>query len=497
MVINKEFDQLLDIVPFACILMSEDYIIRYINPIMLDFLYPSQDINLKGERFLQFLIEEEQSSFFDFIDNLDKPLDQRLWRVFNFIDSNQQSKKLILNGINNSDEFPLSSTYFLVGIPLYSENLRKILTEFLDQDLIDKISYNKYEILLDSATLGILVLDENGYVSEINQTFADYFGMTKEETYNKHYIDLFIDVVEEDFDKLRRMINAAKRRHIKNIITLEKEGGEHSILEISLDKIESYGSHNDQIMMIAEDITDEQDTQAALIQSEKLALTGRLAASLAHEINNPLQTSIGCLGLAEEMLNDKDRDLSVYITMAMEELQRSARIVKKLRDLNRNTDVQDKEPVDLQDLLDGVLVLTKNRLYDRNIIPVYPYQGPPPFVLASKDQIQQVLLNLMMNAIDALPSGGNIYLDILHTDDPNGFTVKIRDTGIGISHEIMQNLFDPFFTTKQEGLGLGLYICKKIIDDHNGKLSVESELGQGTEFSVWLPGFDVEIRNED
>jgi signal transduction histidine kinase len=278
---------------------------------------------------------------------------------------------------------------------------------------------------------------------------------------------------------------------------MEKEGGERSILEVSLTKIDSYENSDDLIIMLAEDITDEQDTQAALIQSEKLALTGRLAASLAHEINNPLQTSIGCLGLADEMLNDEDSELSVYINMAMEELQRSARIVKKLRDLNRNTDIKDKEPIDLQEILDGVLVLTKNRLYDRNIVPVYPYQGPPPILSASKDQIQQVLLNLVMNAIDALPEGGNIYLDILHTDDPQGFTVKIRDTGVGMTKEVMENLFDPFFTTKEEGLGLGLYICKRIIGDHNGKLSVESEPGQGTEFSVWLPGLDVDIQDEE
>jgi PAS domain S-box-containing protein len=494
---NRDFNGILDIAPFACILMSDDYSIRYINPNMMDFLNPSQEKKLNGEDFLQFLPEEEQSSFIDFINSLNKPLNEQRWRVFNIIDANQETKKLLLNGVNNSDELPLSSVYFLVGMPLFNENLRKILPEFIDQDLIDKISYNKYETLFNSATIGILVLDEDGYVDELNQTFADYFNITKEEAYNKHYTDLFLNVIEEDFDKLIRMVNTAKNRPVKNIITLENVEGESSILEISLEKIDSYGNHNDQIMLISDDITEEQETQTALIQSEKLALTGRLAASLAHEINNPLQTSIGCLGLAEEMLDDDDRDLSVYINMAMEELQRSARIVKKLRDLNRSTDPEDKEPIDLQELLDGVLVLTKNRLYDRNIVPVYPYQGPPPIVPASKDLIRQVLLNLMMNAIDALPNGGNIYLDILHTEDPKGFNVKIRDTGVGMSQEIIDNLFDPFFTTKEEGLGLGLYICKKIIDDHNGKLTVESEPDQGTEFSVWLPGLNVENRDEE
>jgi PAS domain S-box-containing protein len=494
---NRDFNEILDIAPFACVLLSEEHSIRYINPIMMDFLHSSQENNLTDVPFLQFIPEKEQSSFFDFIESLSKPMNGQQWRVFNIVDSDHETKRLLLNGINNRDKLPLSSVYFLVGLPLYDENLRRILPEFIDQDLIDKISFNKYKTLFDSATIGILVLDEDGYIYEINQAFTNYFNLSKEAAYKKHYVDLFINVIEKDFDKLRRMIVAAKNRPVKNIITLEKEGGDRSILEISLSKIGNYGYSDDLIMMIAEDITDEQETQTALIQSEKLALTGRLAASLAHEINNPLQTSIGCLGLAEEMLNDENHDLSVYINMAMEELQRSARIVKKLRDLNRKTDKEEKEPIDLQALLDDVLVLTKNRLFDRNIVPVYPYQGPPPIVPASKDLIQQVLLNLMMNAIDALPNGGNIYIDILHTYNPKGITVKIRDTGVGMSKEVMQNLFDPFFTTKEEGLGLGLYICKKIIDDHNGKLTVDSELGQGTEFSVWLPGFNIEKQDEE
>jgi signal transduction histidine kinase len=95
-----------------------------------------------------------------------------------------------------------------------------------------------------------------------------------------------------------------------------------------------------------------------------------------------------------------------------------------------------------------------------------------------------------MNAIDELPNGGNIYFDIIPSEEPKGITVSIRDTGSGIDPEIQHNIFDPFFSTKEDGIGLGLYICKEIIEDHVGKLSFKSELGQGTEFSLWLPAFD-------
>lgn len=190
------------------------------------------------------------------------------------------------------------------------------------------------------------------------------------------------------------------------------------------------------------------------------------------------------------MLDDEDDDLRVYIEMAMEELQRSARIVKKLRDLNRKTDPSDKTPINLQEILEGVLVLTKNRLYDQNIVPIFPYQGPQPYVLGSRDQIQQVILNLVMNALDAMQEGGNIYLDLFETKNPKGYDLRVRDTGKGISQEVMENLFDPFFTTKEDGLGLGLYISKQIINEHDGEMCVESEPGKGTAFSIWLPGLD-------
>jgi signal transduction histidine kinase len=92
-----------------------------------------------------------------------------------------------------------------------------------------------------------------------------------------------------------------------------------------------------------------------------------------------------------------------------------------------------------------------------------------------------------MNAIDALPQGGHIYFDIVETADPFGVEINIRDTGVGMAPEAFEHLFDPFYTTKDDGLGLGLFICRKIIDDHEGRLSVESQPGVGTEISIWLP----------
>ena len=346
----------------------------------------------------------------------------------------------------------------------------------------------KYEKIFESAVIGIGVLDGRGYFVEVNQTFAECFNRTKEELIRAHYASVFSRPMLERIEELVDIARSGAEPHLKNVVSIENPSGNHRVLAFSLAIIGPKANQPETWMMIVEDITHQQDTHKALIQSEKLALTGRLAASLAHEINNPLQTSIGCLGLAEEMLAEDDRDLKVYVNMAIEELRRSARIVKKLRDLNRKTDQTERFPVNLLKVINDVLLLTQNKLVDRDIVPVIHCEQPKPVLMASRDQLQQVFLNLVMNAIDALPNGGQIVFELHQTSEPDGYSITVQDSGMGISPENLDHLFDPFFTTKADGLGLGLYICKTIVEDHQGTLAVDSTLGEGTRITIWLPG---------
>lgn len=348
--------------------------------------------------------------------------------------------------------------------------------------------YQKYEVYFQKSPIGIAVLDGQGRFEEINPAFIDHINAHNGEVINMHFSDVLDDQASEKLRSLLDVLKKNKLPYAKDVFSIRGSSDKHRIFEVTLSEFIDTADQSSKSMLFTEDITQQKDTHMALLQSEKLALTGRLAASLAHEINNPLQTSLGCLGLVEEMLQEKDdKGLSVYINLAIEELQRSARIVKKLRDLNQTSDISECAPVNLQEVIEDVLMLTKNHLDDKGILPVLLIGEKPSTILASKDQMQQVLLNLIINAIDELPNGGQIFLEMANTDHPHGVTMKIRDTGIGIDPEIAHNIFDPFFTTKDEGIGLGLFISKHIIEKHSGTLEFSSQPGEGTEFRIWLP----------
>ena len=477
--------------PLAYASLSEDYRIRYINPYLFDLLKLSEKNTYIGKSLFDLFSDKDHTKLKSLIENSGNSNEDHTWKIFQIIGEDSTERHLLLSVYQNKERFVFKGGYIVVGVPFEQGDIETERANQVAQTSNDSTTEDRFEFLFNKASIGMAVLGEGGLIEETNFAFIEHLGMEKSELLGQDYKQLFDSKALEQLQRLINTLRKSNQSYVKDVITMENPEGKPRILEISVSEVCNDIDNTKKLMLFTEDVTHQQDTHVAMLQSEKLALTGRLAASLAHEINNPLQTSLGCLGLVEEMLDEADdRDLSVYIKMAIDELQRSARIVKKLRDLNRTTDLTERCPVDVREIIEGVLVLTKNHFYDKQIVPVFPYQGPSPTIMASKDQIQQVILNLVMNAIDALPNGGNIYFDILTSDSPKGVSITIRDTGDGMDAEIQKNLFSPFFTTKDDGLGLGLYICKQIIEGHAGSLEFDSEPGQGTAFTIWLPNKD-------
>ncbi len=225
--------------------------------------------------------------------------------------------------------------------------------------------------------------------------------------------------------------------------------------------------------------------QNHLLQAEKMAAIGKLAAGVAHEINNPLT---GVLTNSSLMLQDLPPDDSRRddLQTIVNETLRCRKIVKGLLDFARQTTPQ-KQELFLNRVIEDVLALVKNQASFRDITIKTDLEPRLPLLMADGDQMRQVVLNIVLNAADAMPRGGELSISSRLEEPSKRVVIRISDTGTGIPDEIRDRLFEPFFTTKKAGTGLGLSIAYGIVERHRGTLDVESEVGLGTTFVITLP----------
>jgi signal transduction histidine kinase len=240
---------------------------------------------------------------------------------------------------------------------------------------------------------------------------------------------------------------------------------------------------------LQERIAAQKMAESRLVQAAKLAAVGEMAAGIAHELNNPLTTIAGFTELA---LEEIPAEQPVYhdLQLVLRETKRARNVVRRLLDFARQTESV-RTRSDINEIVADVLSLT-NHLLRTGGITVYPdYAEHLPWVSVDRNQIKQVLLNLIHNAMHAMPAGGNLYLSTAfqRNDQRDGVTIMIRDTGVGIAPEHIPRLFEPFFTTRSHegGTGLGLSVSYGIILNHGGRIDVQSSLGEGSTFTIWLP----------
>lgn len=226
-----------------------------------------------------------------------------------------------------------------------------------------------------------------------------------------------------------------------------------------------------------------EESQRMLIQAEKMATAGRLTASIAHEINNPLQSVQNCLHLASRMeLPEETRQ--EYMTLAKEELERLMSTVQRMLDFYRPGFVG-RKLVDLNQLIERVLKLLGRELETQHVVVHLQLSRRLSQPMVVRDQIQQVLINLILNASEAMPEGGEIFIETRQRRA--GIEVMIEDTGPGVQPGDRERIFEPFVSTKESGTGLGLTVSYGIINAHGGTLELVSGRGKGACFRILLP----------
>lgn len=240
-------------------------------------------------------------------------------------------------------------------------------------------------------------------------------------------------------------------------------------------------------------LKDLNNKQEQLVQSEKLAAIGKFSAGIAHEINNPLNNiSLTAEILLEEFSGEENSERLEMIRDILTQSDRAREVVHHLLAFSRSNKNKIKNRVDLVQLMDDSLALVKNQLRMTGVNYDYEHPRHPVTIVGNANQLQQVLVNMMLNSVQSMEKMGGGHLQLRVQEKGEWAVMTVCDTGDGISPELLPHIFEPFVTTKKDGTGLGLSLSYGIIKDHQGEIKVDSEVGNGTTFSIFLPREPVE-----
>ncbi|OMF60895.1 PAS domain-containing sensor histidine kinase [Paenibacillus sp. FSL R5-0490] len=302
-----------------------------------------------------------------------------------------------------------------------------------------------------------------------------------------------LDIVEPDYQgrlhERYQHISTEKELLNNTEYMIKRIDGTRSYFEVSSLYVEFEGK--EAILSIGTDISDKKAEQEQLLQkSEKLALLGQMAAGIAHEIRNPLTSIKGFVQLFKSNSQKEE-----YFDIVLTELDRINGIVGEFLVLAKPTaDIFEKQ--DLTKLISEVILLSNTQSILNNVEIKVENNLYAPMVHCEKNQLKQVFLNIIKNAIEAMPDGGPLTIKVMKKTS-NTISVQFIDQGVGISEDRIPSLGEPFYTTKEKGTGLGLMICYKIIENHNGRLTIESKVGEGTKMEIELPFEGVHLEGNE
>ena len=337
-------------------------------------------------------------------------------------------------------------------------------------------SYTQH--VVDSMANGLISLDNKGKIVTMNRQAHQILQIPQSEPIQEKALTDVLRI--HDCDILSR-----EEPVLEKEVVCTTSSQRSFPLSLSASKLEDNDGHELGTVLLFRDLSDVKALQEQIKRSERLASLGQLAAGIAHEIRNPLGSLKGFLQYFQRKLSLQDQD-KTYLTVMMKEVDRLNSVISNLLDFARP-----KEPVldscELPELLHHVLTLIKSDLQAKQLALSLDIQEYLPQIRLDRDQITQVILNILLNAIHATEPGGQILIEAHLQSDANRLELTISDNGKGIAPENVSKVFDPFFSTKKQGTGLGLAVAYSIIEYHHGEMTVESKEGNGSTFRINLP----------
>jgi len=348
--------------------------------------------------------------------------------------------------------------------------------------------------LIESSVDGIIVTDMKGNILIFNKGAEDILGYKAEEVVGKMNIRSIYEsgIGKEVMEKLRSPDYGGVGKLTSFPILHRRKDGE--LIEGDLSASFIYDDEGREIASIGifKDLRERlrierelREMQQALLHSEKLAAMGRLTSQIAHELNNPIYGIMNTLELLKTEIPPESKRRRI-LELSLSEIQRLAEMLKNMLSFSKPEE-EKRRPVNLNELIEGILMVMEKQMRESNVHVETHLDSSIPEVMASTNQMRQVMLNLFKNAKEAMPKGGTLTIWTAREEDD--VVIRIKDTGVGVPEEIRDRIFEAFFTTKQKvkGVGLGLSVCYGIVKDHGGEINFDSEAEKGTTFTIRLP----------
>ncbi|AKF93667.1 ATP-binding protein [Brevibacillus laterosporus] len=352
----------------------------------------------------------------------------------------------------------------------------------LTKDLSISLSQRMANQLTSEINLGVVVLDVQARLVDISQVACKILGVDRVLVLNQHIDQVFAGIPEEQRLVQRELLEGVKFQNKAMSWTNQKQ--RYELL------VDSNTLHNEvgQIVgayVIFKDVTNMRSLEQKIERSDRLAMIGQIAAGTAHEIRNPLTSIKGFLQMFQQSFKENGMDKEKTFTdIMLTELHRINSLVSEFLLLSKPRDVQ-YQMISLHTVFEEIMPIVENEALLHGIEVRYTGTEALPMVVGDAELLKQVFLNICKNGMEAMGNEGTLTVSYHYEEDCNKISLNIQDTGPGIPGYLIDKIFDPFFTTKDEGTGLGLSVCQKIIHDIGGQIRVSSK-GFGTTFHILL-----------
>jgi len=337
---------------------------------------------------------------------------------------------------------------------------------------------------------GIAIADLEGKVTFVNQAFEEMWGYLTEECTNM----LITEFLEDKSFVINEVLpNTMKHGSWSGEAMAERKDRSTFPVQVTSSNIKDENGNLIAILVVFRDIAEKKHLEQQLIQYEKLSAMGQLAASVAHELGNPLSVIYSTIQYVSDRLNKEPGWNNKELDVVLENIKRMDGLLRRLKHFTRPEKLRFSS-VNINSCLSRVLVLIAREIRQRGISYRKNFANNLSAVWGDSRQLSQVFFNICKNALEAMPSCGVISIKTRTTNQSEmpilgsrGVVVEVSDTGEGISQQDISLIFEPFFTTKKNGSGLGLFLSRRIIEEHRGVIKVESWQGKGTTFKIFLP----------